>query len=192
MINIGNKVLPSLFSMLLPSLAFGQLVPMSEAKVLSQNAFIEETRKSPELRFELFKGQSFVDKKTGMTISAGWASKSQSDERMECFLFVAEKSGPAAILFASARAETTWECIGSPALMAKASKFVQKDGLIVAALFEFQAPGGEIFKLPLAIEVVSGQRIAFGHLQECIEKKTSRTPLTRLRELNGIIKKCGN
>jgi hypothetical protein len=189
--NLVNKLLAlSVILYLWQYQALAQSKKINNDLVTGSSEFKIETSRVKISNLQLFDNQTFVDSRTGVIYAAGFVLNKPTEGRMDCFVYIQPKGAAGSIVFGSERTESAWDCVGSPAIGLRDVFDGKSKRSAVFAIFNYRAPGGEIFKYPFAIALDQTSKHTFGELQVCVERYSERVELKDLRQVASLASKC--
>jgi len=168
-----------------------QSLPMRplEDQAVNEAVISSIQRMGKHSEVKIFKKKSFHLEKEGIRVIPAEVLSESLPHGNECLLYVENNHGNASLFNMNSKSDRLWICVGEPIF--SAMKINSKvGGTLILAMYLFQAPSGDLFYLPLVIEISKEGAIRMGKVDKCIEKKLDGTTVDSLIELNGMARQC--
>lgn len=146
---------------------------------------------APGKKMTVFARQTVSSKFGSITYLTGAVIDKQGPVLLDCFVFVKDTHGQARLFSMATKTESAWNCTGS----SKIEAMNARDGgasMLVLSMFQYQAPSGDFFNLPLIVQAGKSGVFGLGDVDRCVEKKLDGVELksiSQLRKYAGICAK---
>ncbi|WP_151636906.1 hypothetical protein [Noviherbaspirillum aerium] len=142
-----------------------------------------------KLKVNLFAKKSFSIQGSNVEIFSGEFLGDLISNKNECFVYVGANQRSGKIFNVEHKSDRLWHCAGEPKLSVQTSEGTKKV-LLILVMYLFQAPSGDSFYLPQAIEITKDGDANTGNIDQCIDKETGGDAVRTMRELSNIAARC--